>query len=87
MVDPDPATGSMVENLLQGYRMAVEGYATGREFFAAYTGDRPGCVVLEQRIFDISGVQIQQRLAEQRQRLPMVYVTFSVDVSTAVALM
>ena len=67
--------------------MAVEQYASGREFFASFAGDRPGCVVLEQRIFDISGLQIQRRLAKQNQRLPMIYVTSGVDVSTAVVLM
>ena len=67
--------------------MTVQAYASGREFFAGYAGDRPGCLVLEQRIFDISGLQIQRRLAEQNQRLPLVYVTSGMDISTAVALM
>ena len=77
----------MVKDLLQGTELTVQAYASGREFFAAYAGDQPGCLVLEQRIFDISGLQIQRRLAEQNQRLPMVYVTSGVDVSTAVVLM
>lgn len=42
---------------------------------------------MEQRIFDMSGLQIQQRLAERGQRLPAVYVTSGLDVATAVALM
>ena len=87
VVDPDPATAALVQDLLQGHNLAVEGYASGREFFAAYDEDRPGCLVLEQRIFDISGLQIQRRLAEQNRRLPMVYVSSGLDVSTAVALL
>ncbi len=87
VVDPDPVTGKMVEDLLQGYEVTVQVHASGREFFAAYAGDEPGCLVLEQRIFDISGLQIQRRLAAQNQRLPMVYVTSGLDVSTAVVLM
>jgi two-component system, LuxR family, response regulator FixJ len=42
---------------------------------------------LEQRIPDISGLQIQRRLAAENCYLPMVYTTSSVDVSTAVNLM
>jgi len=87
VVDPDPLTGSTVKDLLHGYRLTVEVHASGREFFAAYAGDRPGCLVLEQRIPDISGLQIQRRLTEQKQRLPMIYVSSKLDVSTAVALM
>ena len=87
VVDPDPVTGKMVKNLLQGHNVTVQVYASGREFFAAYVGDRPGCLVLEQRIVDISGLQIQRRLAEKNQRLPLVFVTSGLDLSTAVSLM
>ncbi len=87
VVDPDPVTGTMVKDLLQGHELTVEEYASGREFFSAYAGNRPGCLVLEQRIFDMSGLQIQRRLAEQNQRLSMVYVSSGLDVSTAVVLM
>ncbi len=88
VVDPDPATGTLINELLQGYQITVEVYSSGREFFAAFSGDEPGCLVLEQRICDISGIQIQRRLAERNQRLPMIYVVApGLDVSTAVALM
>ncbi len=87
VIDPDPVTGKLVQDLLRAYRLAVHVYASGREFFAAYAGGTPGCLILEQRIFDISGLQIQRRLSEQNQRLPMIYVTAEVDVSTAVVLM
>ncbi len=87
VIDPDPGTGTMVKDLLRGHELTVEEYASGREFFASYAGNRPGCLVLEQRIFDMSGLQVQRRLAEQNQRLPMVYVSAALDVSTAVVLM
>jgi len=87
VVDPDQDTGRSINNLLRGYKVTVQVYQSGREFFAAYTGDQPGCLVLEQRIPDFSGLQIQWHLAERNQRPPMVYVTSGLDVSTAVALM
>jgi FixJ family two-component response regulator len=87
VIDPDQVTLTTVRDLLHGYRISVEGYTLGRDFFAAYTEDRPGCLVLEQRVFDMSGLQIQRRLAKQNQRLPMVFVSSALDVATAVALM
>ena len=87
VVDPDPATGNTIKDLLHGQDLTVQSYASGRDFFSAYSGDQPGCLVLEQRIVDISGLQIQQRLVEQNQRLPLIYVTSGLDVSTAVVLM
>jgi two-component system response regulator DctR len=87
VVDPDPSTGMFVKGVLTGYPFEVQTFVSGREFFAAYNGRQPGCLVLEQRIADTSGLQIQRRLTEKRQRLPMVYVSSSIDVSTAVVLM
>ncbi len=87
VVDPDPATGKTVKELVDGYRVEVQPHASGRAFFSAYDGSQPGCLVSELRIFDTSGFQIQRRLAEQNLRLPIVFVTSSIDVSTAVALM
>jgi FixJ family two-component response regulator len=87
VVDPDSSTSNMVRELLAGFPYEVRTCASGREFFAAYDGDQPGCIVLEQRIADASGLQIQRRLAERNQRLPMVFVTAEMDVATAVVLM
>jgi FixJ family two-component response regulator len=88
VVDPDPATGIAVKELLRGTNLRCEVWGTGREFFAAYQDDlRPGCVVLEQRIPDMSGLQIQRRLSARGSVLPLVFVSANSDVSTAVALM
>jgi two-component system response regulator FixJ len=87
VVDPDLSTGKTVKDLLEGSQLSVQTYASGREFFTAYVPGQAGCLVLEQRIFDTSGLQIQRRLTEQNQCLPMVYVTSGIDVSTAVVLM
>ena len=87
VLDPDPSTGRIVSGVLTGNPIEIQTFISGREFFAAYNGIQPGCLVLEQRIADTSGLQIQRRLAERRQRLPMIYVSSSIDVSTAVVLM
>jgi len=87
VVDPDAASGELVRELLLGYPIEVQTYVSGRDFFADYDGMQPGCIVLEQRIADTSGLQIQRRMAQVNQHLPMVYVTARIDVSTAVELM
>ena len=87
VIDPDPATGRIVSELVDGHRIEVQSHACGRSFFAAYDGSQRGCLVLELRILDASGFQIRRRLAEQNQQLPMVFVTSGIDVPTAVSLM
>jgi FixJ family two-component response regulator len=87
VIDPDRATGEFVRGLVGGYDIEVQSHQTARAFFSSYEGNCPGCIVLETRILDASGFQILRRLEERNQRLPMVFVTSHIDVSTAVTLM
>jgi FixJ family two-component response regulator len=55
VIDPDPATGRVVSELVDGHRIEVQSHTCGRSFFAAYDGTQRGCLVLELRILDASG--------------------------------
>jgi FixJ family two-component response regulator len=87
VVDPDPLTGQTTRELLDGSELGCEMFRSGREFLAAYRHDQPGCLVLEQRIPDMSGLQLQHRLSASGAVLPLIFVTASLDVSTAVEFM
>jgi FixJ family two-component response regulator len=87
VIDPDAATGEFVKELVEGHDIEVQSHRTARAFFSTFEENCPGCIVLETRILDASGFQIRRRLVEQNQHLPMVFVTSSIDVSTAVSLL
>jgi two-component system, LuxR family, response regulator FixJ len=87
VVDPDPATGALTKELFEGSHLRCETYSTCREFLAAYDSGCPGCLVLEHRIPDMSGLQLQRRLAASSSKLPLVFVLAAANVSTAVELM
>jgi two-component system response regulator TtrR len=87
VVDPDPSTGQVIRELLDGSDILTAIYRTGRDFLAARDDGQPGCLVLEQRIPDMSGLQLQHRLAASGSTLPLVFVTSKPDLSTAVELM
>jgi two-component system, LuxR family, response regulator FixJ len=87
VTDPDPTTGQTIRKLLDGTEIGCEFYRSGREFLAAYRDDQPGCLVLEQRIPDMSGLQLQHRLAASGAALPLIFVTARPDISTAVEFM
>ena len=86
VIDPDPATGEFVKDLVGGHDIEVQSHRTARAFFSVYEDNCPGCIVLETRLVDASGFQIQRRCRAEP-CLPMVFVTSTIDVSTAVALM
>jgi two-component system, LuxR family, response regulator FixJ len=87
VVDPDPATGKLVQEIVGGSDWRCEVFSSGRDFLAAYHDERLGCLVLEQRIPDMSGLQLQHRLSARGSKLPLVFVTANTDVSMAVELM
>lgn len=92
VIDPDDAVRAAVREVARGMNLACEAYASGREFFAADHGSlpgglTPGCLVSEVRIPDMSGFQIQRRLASMEWPLPIIFLTAYDDLSMAVTLM
>jgi RNA polymerase sigma factor (sigma-70 family) len=87
VVDPDRATGAVIKNLLGGSNVRWEAFGTCRDFLATFQASRPGCLVLEQQISDMSGYQLQRQLAAGGVGLPLVFVLARPNVGTAVELM
>ena len=87
VVDADEATRDALRDLARTMNLACETYGSGQEFLDAYAPSRPGCVVLEVRVPDVNGLEIQERLAAQRALIPLVFVTAESTVSLAVRAM
>jgi FixJ family two-component response regulator len=87
VIDPDPSVRTSIEELVLSMNLTCRSFATVREFLAADTDSTPGCLVLEVSIPDISGLQLQKRLAANGSLLPLVFVSAYRDVSLAVELM
>ena len=87
VIDTDPATIPIVKDVLEGSTLGCKFFRSGRDFLAAFPDTQPGCLVLEQRIPDMSGLQLQHRLSARGCSLPLVFLTSNSDVSTAVELM
>lgn len=87
VVDPDPSTEVVTKKILEGSNLQCDVFRAGRDFLAAYEDSQPGCLVLELRIPDMSGLQLQHRLSARGSALPLVFLTADTDVSTAVELM
>ena len=87
VLDPDGLTRDTVRNLVYTMNLRCEAYASGLEFLDAFAPSRPGCVVLEVKIPDINGLQIQQRLASEGAMTPVVFLAEQATVSIAVRAM
>ena len=83
LVDDDPSVRDAVSVMLRysGYR--TELFADAESFLAACRDDWTGCVVADLRLPGISGIDLQARLAERGNAIPVVIITAHGDVPTA----
>jgi FixJ family two-component response regulator len=75
VVDDDPSFLRSVGRLLRSTGYAVATFGTAREFIAALPGIAPTCVVLDVHMPDMTGLELQERLATQGRCPPTVLVT------------
>jgi FixJ family two-component response regulator len=75
VVDDDRMARESVCALVRSLGVRAESFASAEEFLAAYTADRPGCLVTDVRMLGMSGVELQQRLIDDGVSLPVIVLT------------
>jgi two-component system response regulator FixJ len=87
VVDDDDAMRRALDTLLStvGYKTAV--FSRPSEFLANFKADSPGCLVLDIRMPDMSGLELQQHLNRTGSMLPVIFITGHGDVPMAVQAM
>ncbi len=84
IVDDDQAIRQSVGFLLRKAGYPVETYPDGTHFLKAVTRATPGCVLLDVRMPDIDGLEVQATLAQRGIALPVIMLTGHGDVVLAV---
>ena len=87
VVDDDTSVREALGSLLRSAGFAVETFASAQEFLARPPSDLPGCLVLDVRLPGLSGLDLQQRMAELNIEMPIVFITGHGDVPTSVRAM
>jgi FixJ family two-component response regulator len=87
VVDDDASMRGALEGLFDSVGLETQTYAAAREFLATDIADRPGCIVIDIRLPDMNGLDMQTQLTENGVRLPVVMMTGHGDVSMSVRAM
>jgi FixJ family two-component response regulator len=87
VVDDDDGMRRALNTLLATVGFRTEGYARAQEFLARFTPDAPGCLVLDIRMPEMSGLELQQQLNRKGSMLPVIFITGHGDVPMAVQAM
>jgi FixJ family two-component response regulator len=87
VVDRDPNTVACVRLVCSSLQADCGDYATPEQFLRAYDRQTPGCLVAEIRPAAATGSDLQQRLADERIRLPVIFVTAETDIGMVTRVM
>lgn len=84
VVDDDPGALQSLCWLIQQAHLPVRGFPSGREFLKSYhpKPSEGGCLVLDVRMPEMDGLELQQRLWEDGIGLPIIFITAHGDVPT-----
>jgi FixJ family two-component response regulator len=84
IVDDDAPFRTAIRRVLEasGYRVAL--FDSAEQLLAKPPAGDPGCILLDVRMPGLSGPQLQERLAELGNRLPIVFLTGHGDIPMSV---
>jgi FixJ family two-component response regulator len=87
VVDDDASMRTAIDSLLRSAGLAVRCFASARDFLVSAKVDVPACLVLDVRLPETSGLELQRELAELDMHLPIVFITGHCDIAAAVRAM
>lgn len=87
LVDDDEAVRDALGMLFRSIGLEHESFASALDFLEKYDTRRRSCLVADIRMPGLSGLELQQRLNEQRSEIPIIFITGHGDVPMAVTAM
>lgn len=87
VVDDDAAVRDAIRKLISSVGLRVEVFGSAGEFLAQAPQNSPGCLILDVRLPDLSGLEFQRALSDRGIHIPIVFITGHGDVPMSVRAM
>ncbi len=87
IVDDDEAVLTGLKRLLTSAGLSVETFSSAHTFLEYRSHDLPSCIVLDLRMPEVSGLELQRKIHELDGALSIVFLTGHGDVNTSVQAM
>lgn len=87
VVDDDAAVRHSLGMLMQSVGLKANVYASAREFLDGFDAAVPGCLVVDVRMAEMNGLELQQELMKRGWTTPVIIITGHGDVQMAVRAM
>ncbi len=87
IVDDDESVRKALKRLIKSVGLNVETFVTAQEFLSREQYEGPSCLVLDIRMPGLSGLDLQQELAQAGLTLPVIFITGHGNISMSVRAM
>ena len=87
IIDDDKEVCDALRWLFESVLLTVESYTNPRQFLANYTPQNQGCLIMDVRMPEMSGLQLLEHLNLQKNRLPVIVITGHQDIPSAIRAM
>jgi two-component system, LuxR family, response regulator FixJ len=81
IVDDESAVRDALGLLIESAGLSTEGFESACAFLEAYEPDRPGCVLLDVRMKQMSGLDLQEALQKKNITIPIIFISGHGDVA------
>jgi two-component system, LuxR family, response regulator FixJ len=87
VIDDDQTMLRLIAAVLESEGLTVQTFPDAEAFLNAFTPESHGCLLLDEEMPGLSGLELQQELLTRVIRLPVIFLSATTDVPTAVAAM
>jgi RNA polymerase sigma factor (sigma-70 family) len=87
VVDDDPLICSGIRSLIGSVGLRALTFGSAKEFLLSTRPDAPACLVLDVRLPDLSGLDLQRELRESDIHIPIIFITGHGDIPMTVEAM
>ena len=87
IIDDDARVRESIHDLVESVSLRAESFATAQGFLSGERRDGPSCLVLDVRLPDTSGLDLQQELSRAGVKIPIIFITGHADIPMTVKAM
>jgi FixJ family two-component response regulator len=75
VVDDDASVRKSTRRLIQSFGYRAEAFASGEEFLGSPLAAQTACLVVDVRMPDMDGLEVQRQIAARDLRIPVIFIT------------
>jgi len=87
IIDDDAGVRSAMQRLLKSVGLDAEVFAAPRDFLRRKRPDVSSCLILDVRLPEISGLEVQRKLIDAGVKIPIIFITAHADIPMSVKAM